>query len=127
MKNLTVPVLVCLFSFGFLSAEVSKNETLSTEALSYEMPSFFKLIQKGDVKGVKSMIEAGENINKKVKGLTPLMFAARYNKTEIVKLLIEKGAKLKTRSSRDNVTALTIAKRSKATDVVKVLEKALKK
>lgn len=88
---------------------------------------FFKLIQKGDVKGVKSMIEAGENINKKVKGLTPLMFAARYNKTEIVKLLIEKGAKLKTRSSRDNVTALTIAKRSKATGVVKVLEKALKK
>ena len=127
MKNLLIPVLFCLFSFGILNANTPEKQNVIIETVTYEIPSFFKLIQKGDLEGVKAMIASGENINKKSKGLTPLMFAARYNKVGIVTLLIKKGAKLKARSSKDGVTALTIAKRSKAFDVVKVLEDALKK
>jgi len=127
MRKVIIPVFVCLFSFNISNAASLKIEKESIEVVTYDMSSLFKLIQKGDLNGVKSMIKSGENINKKSKGLTPLMFAARYNKVEIVKLLIKNGAKLKTRSSKDGVTALTIAKRSKALDVVKVLEKALKK
>ena len=76
---------------------------------------------------VKAMIENGTNINRKSTGLTPLMFAARYNKVEIVKLLINKGAKLKTKSERGNFTALQYAKMSKAHEAYKLIKTAMDK
>ena len=60
-----------------------------------EISVFCKAIMKGDISLVKGMIEAGENVNKKSAGMTPAIFAARYNKVEILELLIANGADLK--------------------------------
>ena len=127
MKKLIIPLLVCVFAFGSLSANNLKVENTIIERTTYNVSPFNVLIQKGNFEAVKSMIESGENVNKKSKGLTPLMFAARYNKSEIAKLLIENGAKLKLRSDKENMTALDMAKRFKAEKVINVLKKALKK
>ena len=62
---------------------------------------------------VKSLIQNGEDVNKRSNGMTPLMFAARHNKAKIAKLLIEYGAKLKARSYTARLNALDYAKRSK--------------
>lgn len=124
MKKLIVPILVCLFAFGSLNATTLKTNN-KIKKPGYDVSTFCKLIQSGNFEVVKSMIEFGEDVNKKSKGLTPLMFAARHNKTKIMELLIKEGATLNTKSDRNKITALEIAKRSKAKDAVKVIEVAL--
>ena len=86
--------------------------------------SFCKLIQLGDYDAVKTLIERGEDVNKKSTGLTPLMFAARHNQPEIAKLLIDSGAKLNSRSEREGMTALQLAERYKATEAYEVIKNA---
>ena len=129
MKNLILPMLICLFTFSTINATDSSFET-NTENIEivkiYELSSFCKLIQMGDYEAVKALIKSGEDVNKKSNGLTPLMFAARHNKAKIAKLLIDNGAKLKTKSDKGGkLTALQMAERSKAIDTIKVIKEAL--
>lgn len=124
MKKISLVLLVCLFTFGVTNAGNSKieNEKDNEGIVVYNVSSFCKLIQKGNIEVVKYLIASGEDVNQKSKGLTPLMFAARHNKAEIAKLLINSGAKLNVKSKREMMTALQLAKRFKAVDVIKVLE-----
>ena len=118
-----------LFAFSTINATSVNNSVKSTTAeltsFSSSVNAFCKLIQMGNYKVVLSLIKAGENVNKKSNGLTPLMFAARHNKAKIAKLLIDNGAKLETKSDRGKMTALDIAKRSKAIDAIKIIKEAL--
>jgi len=100
--------------------ETSNNEVIMT----LEVNTFCKLITTGNIEAVKSMIAAGTDINQKSVGMTPLMYAARYNRVEIVNLLIAKGADLKTKSNR-GFTALEYAEMSKASDTYKIISDAL--
>ena len=121
-------MFVCLFAFSSINAttpEVVKSNKITITKTYYNISTFCKLIQMGNYDAVKALIETGENVNKKSNGLTPLMFAARHNKAKIVQLLIDNGAKLKLKSDHGNMTALDIAKRSKAIDAVKVIQKSL--
>ena len=86
--------------------------------------AFCKLITTGNYDAVKSMVNAGVAIDKKSIGMTPLMYAARYNNVEIVQLLIAHGADLKVRSNK-GYTALKYAKISKADDTFKIIQDAL--
>ena len=72
-----------------------------------------KSIAANDIVTVKKLLNLGENVNSFSGGMTPLMYAARYNRVEIIKMLIAKGAKLKAKDSRGN-TALVHAERSGA-------------
>ena len=129
MKKLILPMLICLFTFSTINATDSNSETKTVKVETvkvYELSSFCKLIQMGDFDAVKALIKSGEDVNKKSNGLTPLMFAARHNKAKIAKLLIDNGAKLKTKSDKGGrMTALQIAERSKAIDAIKVIKEAL--
>ena len=127
MKNLILSTaLIASMSMSAVSIEPStltqsnKIETTFTTEIS----TFCKLITNGDFEAVNSMIKAGTDVNKKSKGMTPLMYAARYNKAEIVKLLIANGADLKVRSDK-GYTALKYAKISKAHDTYKIISEAL--
>jgi ankyrin repeat protein len=73
---------------------------------------------------VKQLIDLGENVNKKSLGKTPAMYAARYNKAEILALLVENGADLKIKSSKEKYTAKQFAELSSAAAVLKVIEAA---
>lgn len=134
MKKIVLPILAGLFAISTISAaEPGDNYppkkaeiiTPKTNFYSYKVSSFCKLIQMGDYAAVKALIEAGEDVNKKSNGLTPLMFAARHNKADIANLLIKNGAKLKVKSDKLKITALEFAKRSKAKDAMRVIENAL--
>ena len=105
---------------SFMIPDDHKNASVSLT----EVNTFCKLIAKGDIEAVKSMIAAGTNINQKSVGMTPLMYAARYNKVDIVNLLISKGANLKTKSNR-GYTALEYAEMSKALEAYKIISKHL--
>jgi hypothetical protein len=128
MKKLILPMLLFFFAFSTVNATTNDDETKEVKSeitLVYNVSAFCKLIQMGDYDAVKALIKTGENVNEKSNGLTPLMFAARHNKAKIAKLLIENGAKLRTKSDTGNMTALDMAKRSKAVDAIKVIKEAL--
>ncbi|UGU15528.1 ankyrin repeat domain-containing protein [Sinomicrobium kalidii] len=85
---------------------------------------FCLAISKGDITTVKKLIELGTDVNQKSRGMTPLMYAARYNKVEIIKLLIANGAKLKVKDDK-GFTALKHAELSNATEAATLIKEAL--
>lgn len=78
-------------------------------------------IVKGDLETVKKLIDLGADVNASSNGMTPVMYAAKYNRVEILDLLIKEGAELKTRSEK-GLNAMDYAKRSKANDVLAYLK-----
>ncbi|WP_075340555.1 ankyrin repeat domain-containing protein [Tenacibaculum agarivorans] len=128
MRTIILTIALAFGAYtGTLNAtELPKNEINSITAKYDAVTTFCKLIREGNFDAVKAMIDNGENVNKTSTGLTPLMFAARYNRAKIAQLLIDNGAKLKTRSKR-GLTALKWAKIAKANETVEIIEKAMKK
>ena len=142
MKNLLLTSLFIVAlgfnSFASNSSPSADSESESEESIDYNLVnsnyynvigdlkvnSFVKLIQLNDYHAVRNLVNAGENIDKKSVGMTPLMFAARQNKVAIVKLLISEGAKLKT-ESKNGHTALEYAKMSHATESYDLIKAAM--
>lgn len=125
MKKVILSIVLCIATLSTVSANTPL--TNNTVEVNYpDLTTFFKLIKEGNYSAVEAMIKNGEDVNKKSKGLTPLMYAARYNKADIVKLLIDNGAKLKAKSER-GFTALKWAQLAKADKSIAVIKNALKK
>ncbi|MDY0780448.1 ankyrin repeat domain-containing protein [Tenacibaculum sp. IB213877] len=124
MKKVVLSILL-VFAVSFSISATNFEHKTADVALTYtEVSPFCKLIQSGNYDAVKAMIDNGEDVNKKSGGLTPLMFAARYNRAKIAQLLIDKGAKLKTKSDNGH-TALKWAELAKAYDALTVIKEAL--
>ena len=81
-------------------------------------------IAKGDFEMVRGMIELGSNVNEYSHRMTPLMFAARYNQVEIIKLLVANGANFSKKDGNGR-TALEYAKSSNAADAVTILKELM--
>ena len=78
-------------------------------------------ILKGDLETVKKLVEYGADVNEKSNGMTLLMIAARYNKTEIIKFLLSKGANVNEKDE-NGFTALKHAELSKAQEAIQLLK-----
>ncbi|MCM4168634.1 hypothetical protein KCTC52924_02213 [Arenibacter antarcticus] len=95
---------ILIVAIGFLSmasgfsAEKLIDNNMAEKALFMKdarvLNSFCKAIVKGDIETVKRLIELGEDVNEKSLGKTPVIFAARYNKADILSLLLDNGADL---------------------------------
>ena len=101
-----------LYSFPNTLHEVKSTETASPLSIA---------ICKGDVNVVKKFIEYGADVNETSNGMTLLMVAARYNKTEIIKLLLSKGAS-RNAKSENGFTALKYAEISNANEAINLLK-----
>lgn len=126
----TILTMATAFLFVVTGVYANSNEqgdlaTPATLTANAELNSFCKAIMQGDYDTVKRMIELGEDVNKKSLGMSPAIFAARYNKAEILQLLIEHGADLKARDDK-GFTAKKHAELSNATDALAVIENAMK-
>ncbi|MDB2606540.1 ankyrin repeat domain-containing protein [Zobellia sp.] len=112
------------------SALLANDTVINTDTPAFEMyetielSSFCKAIMQGDFDTVKILIELGEDVNKKSMGMTPAIFAARYNKAEILELLIDNGANLKLKSDK-GYSIKRYAELSNASDALRVLETAM--
>nr|WP_294926873.1 ankyrin repeat domain-containing protein [uncultured Flavobacterium sp.] len=78
-------------------------------------------ISKGDIKIVLKFIEYGADVNERTEDMTPLMTAARYNKAEIIKILLAQGARPGDKNEK-GFTALKYAQLSNATEAVAILK-----
>ncbi|MBQ4916120.1 ankyrin repeat domain-containing protein [Maribacter sp. MMG018] len=123
---LTLSMFFMVMGAGLMASEPSVNPKNETNEIltSIEISSFCKAVMQGDIDTVRRMIELGEDINRKSLGMTPAMFAARYNKVDVLKLLIDKGADLKIRSNK-GFSAMKYAELSNAKEAMAVLENAI--
>lgn len=96
---------------------------VKTEMTTYNGTPLCMAIMKGDTETVKKFIEYGADVNETSNGMTPLMMAARYNRADIVTLLLAKGAKTNIKDDR-GFTAMKHAEVSKATDAIAALKSA---
>lgn len=119
-------IILGLALVAFTNLAVAGNVSTSTTSYEIVYPGNTPLcnaIVKGDLETVKKFIEYGTNVNEMSNGLTPLMLAARYNKVEIIKYLVEKGADKQIKDERGN-TALKYAENSKSTEALEFLKRA---
>ncbi|MCL6275169.1 ankyrin repeat domain-containing protein [Muricauda sp. 2012CJ35-5] len=116
-----------------LVAGVNANENPETivnlkpsPVITAEINSFCKAIVQGDTDMVKKMISLGEDVNQKSLGMAPIHFAARYNRTEILEVLIANGANLRKKCDK-GYTAKRYAEISNAGEALELLKSAMKK
>ena len=123
-KSIIISAIALCFSI------VSVNATPLSSTVNYEVEAFFKVnsfcvsIAKGDIETVKKLISRGANVNEKSNGMTPVMYAAKFNRTDILELLITHGANLKAKSDK-KMTALKYAQLHGATDAEAIIVKAV--
>lgn len=121
---LTLSIAIMAMGTGLMATESQSNVKFELENVStVEISSFCKAVMQGDIDTVKRMIELGEDVNQKSLGMTPAMFAARYNKAEVLQMLIDNGANLKAISNQ-GFSVKKYAELSNATDALAVLEAA---
>lgn len=122
MKKAVIILGVFLICAGGANASnVNLRIKAQVEFSTYGKSPFHLAVCKGDIVAVKKFIEYGVNINKKVNNMTPLMLAARFNHTEIIKILLENGANKSIENSH-GFTALDYAEYAKSTESIFILK-----
>lgn len=129
-KTIILSVIALALSAVQLNANTLNNQSASQKAeistpIAFSNPLHMAVVQ-GDLETVKRLIELGSNVNEKWNGMTPAMYAARYNNAAILKVLINNGANLKLKCDKGH-TAKYYAKVSHATDAEKIITEALSK
>lgn len=124
-KTIIISAMALCFSMATANAKsINLNVDNLTSVTTLKVNSFCVSIAKGDIETVKKLISLGEDVNQKSDGMTPVMYAAKFNRTEILKLLIERGADLKAQSIK-KMTALDYAKLHGAKDTYQIIEQVL--
>lgn len=125
MKKSIVYIGIALLAFGNVAIASTTTEKGKTEKLVVTknrlVSPLCQAIAKGDFETVKKMVEFGSDINQSSNGMTPLMYAARYNKVQIVKLLLDNGAKIGLKDDK-GFTAMKHAELSRATETIEILK-----
>lgn len=123
MKNSIVYLGVALVAFANVS--MASNQTSFVKP-QIEISNSFSTpmnvaVGKGDLAFVKKLIEYGADVNEMSEDLSPLMIAARYNKVEILKVLLASGANPSAKNDK-GFTALKYAQLSNAADAIAILK-----
>ncbi|MEJ2113600.1 MAG: ankyrin repeat domain-containing protein [Flavobacteriaceae bacterium] len=115
---------LCIVNINAKTSSESFNN--NTTVTTFKVSAFCLSIVKGDYDTVKKLVDLGTDVNSKSNGMTPAMYAAKFNRAEILELLIANGANLKVRSDQ-GWTAKKYAELSNANEAVSVIENALTK
>ena len=121
MLTLTAVGAMALVTHANVDSKVNEVVRVPKSLTLFKPNEFCNAIIKGDVALVTQLIAEGENINAKSMGMTPAHYAARYNKAEILEVLIKNGANLKKRCDR-GYTVRKYAEISGAKDALAVLK-----
>lgn len=123
---------VVLLGFFFLGVIVQANnehpitkmlKAYKIEKVTYgDVNALCVSVYKNDIIMVKKLIALGEDVNAFSGGKTPLMYAARFNNVEMIKLLVANGARL-VQEDKNGKTALDYAKISRAENAKRLLER----
>lgn len=126
-------IILSLIALAFSASQVYANSSrVLPEAAFTEIPvgkdsnPLHISVVKGDFETVAKLISLGANVNQKWNGMTPAMYAARYNQVEILDLLIRNGANLKLKCDKGH-TAKYYAKLAHANAAADLITDTLSK
>jgi len=125
-KTIIISAMAVCLSFVNVNAKSFSESFNNTTVTTFKVSAFCLSVVKGDFDTVKKLIDLGTDVNSKSNGMTPAMYAAKFNRTEILELLIANGANLKVKSDQ-GWTAKKYAELSNANEAVSVIENALTK
>jgi hypothetical protein len=124
-KSIIISAIALSFSLGTVNASpVSSSLNTVENAKYFKVNSFCVSIALGDIDTVMKLLSLGEDVNQVSNGMTPAMYAAKFNRTEILELLIKHGANLKARNLK-KMTAAKYAEIHGAEEAAVIIEKAL--
>ena len=123
-KSVVVLALALGFSISNLNAS---NEILTSKAnesieKTVEVSPLCKAVATGNIEEVNKLIKAGADVNEKSNGMMPIHYAAKFNRVEIIKVLITAGSKIH-KPCDLGYTALRHAQKSKAVDAEQFLKR----
>ena len=129
MRKSTVILALALgFSISNLNATndilVSNANEVTVKVL--EVSPLCKAVATGNVDEVNRLIKAGAAVNAKSNGMMPIHYAAKYNRVELIKILITAGSEIH-KPCEQGYTALGHAQNAKATDAAQFLKRFKKK
>jgi len=127
-KTIIISAMAACLSIVNVNAEplTTKDYNTFTTVSVVKVNAFCASIAKGDFETVKKLVDLGTDVNVKSNGMTPAMYAAKYNRVEILELLIAKGANLKVKSDK-GWTAKKYADLSNAKEAKSVIVNTLTK
>ena len=124
-KSIIISTIALSFSLGTVNATPVSSTHNTVENVKYfKVNSFCVSIALGDIDTVMKLLSLGEDVNQVSNGMTPAMYAAKFNRTEILELLINHGADLKTRNDK-KMTAAKYAEIHGAEKAAVIIERAL--
>jgi len=112
-KSVIVLALALGFSICNLNAAnqvLGGNEVI---AQIVKVSPLCKVVATGNLEEVNKLIKAGADVNAKSNGMMPIHYAAKYNRVEMIKVLITAGSEIH-KPCDLGYTALGHAKKSKA-------------
>ncbi|WP_179022308.1 ankyrin repeat domain-containing protein [Winogradskyella forsetii] len=129
MKKSTVVLALAL---GFSICNVNATNHVLTSKVSdvivqsIEVSPLCKAVAIGDTEEVKRLLNNGVDVNAKSNGMMPIHYAAKYNRVDMIKVLITAGSKIH-ESCDKGYTALRHAEKAKAADAELFLKRFKKK
>ena len=120
---LALGVSICNLNALNDTTTILKTETVET---TQEISPLCKAVATGDVEVVKNFIASGADLNVKSKGMLPIHYAAKYNRVDIIKMLITAGSDVHSKCDK-GYTALKHAEITKAKDAASFLKRFKKR
>jgi ankyrin repeat protein len=127
-KSVVVLALALGLSIPNLNAS---NEFLTSDfneviVKSVEVSPLCRAVAMGNVEEVNKLIKAGADVNAKSNGKQAIHYAAKYNRVNLIKILITAGSEIHTPCDQ-GYTALRHAQKAKAEDAALFLRRFKKK
>lgn len=122
-------VIILGIALAAMSTNVSKASNIKLlvknpiDSPADEVSSLHYAVCAGDIENVKKLIGYGVNVNKLVRDMSPLMLAARFNKFEIIVVLLASGANPRIENEK-GLRAINFAEYAKATESIAILKNA---
>ncbi|MFK7783217.1 ankyrin repeat domain-containing protein [Psychroserpens sp.] len=123
-KSVVIVAIAMAFSVTALNANNVISNTSSKEVIAQKskVSPLCTAVAKGDVEEVNRLLKNGVDVNAKSNGMMPIHYAAKYNRVEMIKILITAGSKIH-KYCDEGRTALMIAQNAKAKDAEQFLKR----
>ncbi|MFH6991895.1 ankyrin repeat domain-containing protein [Flavobacterium sp. FlaQc-48] len=120
-KSLIVLGMALVISTNLPASNLSLPVKNQINAPLYATSPLHYAVCAGDIESVKQFIKYGADVNKLSRDMSPLMLAARFNKFEIIKVLLENGANPSIENEK-GFKALNYAEYAKANESIAILK-----
>jgi ankyrin repeat protein len=123
-KSAVVLALALGFSISNLNAtnEILTSDLNEVTVQTSEISPLCKAVATGNIEEVKRLLNNGVDVNAKSNGMMPIHYAAKYNRVEMIKVLITAGSKIHELCDL-GYTALRHAEKTNADDAALFLKR----